>query len=241
MNKIFVKIHLEHLRNKTHVEYHETISRLIEKFNPDTLGIRPQYDVYISLLSDEISVLDIILKSELTDEIYAQDHVRDSVFRGFSDALKSALNHYDEVKRTAAYKIEVIIDHYGNITVLTLDEETAAYDDLIRELKTETNTNLLMTLGLIDWIPELSKANDKFKDLMTKRYEEVAQRPSVRMKEIRTTINKEFRNMIDQLEALIKVKGMAGYEDFVKEINAVTERYKRILAQEGGNRNKTTD
>ena len=158
MNKIFVKIHLEHLRNKTHVEYHETISHLIEKFNPDTLGIRPQYDVYISLLSDEISVLDIILKSELTDEIYAQDHVRDSVFRGFSDALKSALNHYDEVKRTAAYKIEVIIDHYGNITVLTLDEETAAYDDLIRELKTETNTNLLMTLELIDWIPELSKA-----------------------------------------------------------------------------------
>jgi gas vesicle protein len=238
MKRIFLRIHLEHLRSKTHVEYHETIRRIIEKFNPDTLGIRPQYDVYILLLSDELLVLDIILKSEITSEIHAQDHVRDIIFRGFSDAVKSALNHYDETKRNAAYKIEIVLDHYGNIATLTLDEETAAIEDLIRELKTENNTNLLTTLGLIDWLPELSNANDKFKDLMMMRYEEVSQRPTIRMKEIRTAVNKEFRNMIDQLEALIKVKGIAGYEDFVKEINAVTERYKRILAQEAGNRNK---
>jgi hypothetical protein len=236
MKHFFLKILLENLRNKTHVEYLETIRRLIEKFNPDILGIRLEYDMYISLLTDEILVLDVIYKSEITDEINAQDHVRDAIFRGFSDAIKSGLNHYDENKRNAAYKIEVVLEHFGNIAILTLDEETAAIEDLIRELKTENNTNLLATLGLTDWLPELSNANDKFKDLMMMRYTEVSQRPSIRMKEIRTAVNKAFRNMIDQLEALIKVKGMAGYEDFIKETNAVTERYKRILAQEGGNR-----
>jgi hypothetical protein len=238
MKNTILKIYLESLRHKTHAEYNETVRSLIEKSNPDILGIRPQYDVYYPLLADEISVLDIIRKSEITDEIHAQDHVRDIVFRGFSDAIKSGLNHYDETKRIAAHKIEVVLDHFGNIAILTLDEETVAIEDLIRELKTENNTNLLITLGLTDWVVELSKANDKFKDLMMMRYEEVSQRPTIRMKEIRPAVDKAFRNMIDQIEALIKVKGIAGYEDFIREINAVTERYKRILAQEAGNRNK---
>jgi hypothetical protein len=224
------------MRNETHVEFNETIRAIIIRYNADALGIRLKYETFVSALTAEISVLDIIRKSELTVEINTQNMVRISSYRGLSDAVKSVLNHYDEEKRKASRKIEIIFQRYGNIGTKTLDEATAAIEDLLRELRTDVNFAALNTLGLTDWLNILHQENSKFTDLMLLRYKEAAQRPTLRMVDARKETDKAHHDMIEQIEALVRVNGMAPYDNFIKEINAVNERYKNIMARQAGER-----
>jgi hypothetical protein len=241
MNKNLVKrLPYEHLRNEAHVAYHETFNGLVQKHDPDRLGIRPLYDAYLPLYMVEVSVLDLIRKSGHTEEIDGQDRLRDSLIHGFTDAVKSARNHFDVEMQKAAKKIELTLKHYGNIAVKPLDQETAAIDDLLRELsdKHEADVRLLM---LDDWLRQLDAANQKFKELMSERYAETAQRPSTNMKTARVGTDRAFRAILNMLDSLITVNGASQYEPFVNELNAVSERYKTQLAQSAGRRKDKTE
>jgi ethanolamine utilization cobalamin adenosyltransferase len=71
---------------------------------------------------------------------------------------------------------------------------------------------------------------------MMARYGETSQRPTSSMKVARKNTDTAFRSIIDQIEALATVNGLAPYEPFIRELNAVIERYKNILAAEAGRR-----
>jgi hypothetical protein len=239
--KNIIRFDYHSLRNETHVEYHETCGGLIVKYNPDTLGIRPQYNYYKPLFDSEVSVLDIIRKSEYTGDIDEQDYRRDHLFRGFSDAVKSALNHFDPAKKEAALKLNALLEHYGNIAAKALDQETAAIDDLLRELNTGNYPACLQILSLTDWVTQLGIENEAFKLLMAARYGETAQRPATRMRATRIEVDKSFRAILNQLDAIVLVNGITDYEAFINELNAVSERYRNILAQEKGARKARND
>jgi hypothetical protein len=241
MKNIIVRINLANLRNEAHTQYNQTIKDVVDKHNPDTFELRQYYDVYYPLFVEEVEGLDLIRNSKITPEIETQDHIRDRVYRGFVGTVRSTLNHYDEKKQNAAKEIERISKHYDNMTYKTLDEETAALDDFIQELRTDTNREFLTTLGLNDWVDVMEKENRKFEELMQLRYEEVFHRPHIRMKDIRKAVDKALLDMFDQIEALVRVKKIAPDAELIKEINAVNERYKNILAQQKGRRDKKHD
>jgi hypothetical protein len=236
MEKQFKRLDFNHLRNEAHVAYNNTFSALVDKYTPNALGISTQYNEYKTLFADEVSALDIVRKSELTTEIHEQDHIRDGIFRGLADAVKSALNHFNAEKRSAARRLEVIFENYGNIAAKTLDQETAAINDLLRELDSQSNAPLVTLLGLGDWVSQLEAENAKFEQLMLDRYTETSQRPTVRMHDARQKVDKCLRAILDRIEALALINGTDAYESFIKELNAVSERYKNILAQEKGER-----
>ena len=158
MKNSLIRFNYTELRNEAHVEYHETLDGIIVKHNPETLGIKPLYDTYRLLFDAEVSVLDLIRKSGYTGDIAEQDHVRDGLLRGFAGAVKSMLHHFDETKRTAAQKIDLVLEHYGNIAVKAFDQETASIDDLLRELN-DNHTANINTLALGDWLVQLDAEN----------------------------------------------------------------------------------
>jgi hypothetical protein len=238
MANLIIKFEYNHLRNEAHVELNKTFSTLVEKYGAAQLNIQSLFDYYQTQFNAEVSILDLIRKSELTEEIVEQDHRRDGIYRGFVDAVKSALNHFDYQKREAARKLEVIVEHYGNIAAKTLDQETAAIDDLLREVLTDQYATLLATLGLTDWANELKLANERFTQLMLARYSESAQRPTIQMKATRLEVDKALRAILNQVEALVLVNGIDNYYAFIKDVNVVLERYKHILTQEKGQRNE---
>jgi polyhydroxyalkanoate synthesis regulator phasin len=238
MRRLFIRFQYTELRNEVHVEYNETADGIVVKHNPQTLGILPQHSAFKTSLNLEVGVLDIINKSGYTGEISAQDSVRDSIFRGFDDAVKSAENHFNADKRKAAERIRVVLDHYGNIAAKSFDQETAAIDDLERELNDNYAADIQL-LGLTDWLTQLDAENQKFKTLMSERYAETAKRPSTRMKAARSETDKALRALLDMVEALAAVNGADAYLPFINELNAVSERYKNQLAQAAGRRAKT--
>jgi enamine deaminase RidA (YjgF/YER057c/UK114 family) len=242
--KPIIRFRYENLRNEAHVEFNGTFSALVEKYGAATLGISPLFDVYRPIYAEEVALLDTIRKSGYTAELDAQDHVRDGIYRGFTDAIKSALNHFDAAKREAAHRLSAVFDHYGNIASRSYDEETAAIDDLLRELATGANATALSTLALNDWAAQLHAENRAFDALIRARYSETATRPTTRMRTARIATDTALRAILYHMEALVTVNGETAYAPFINELNAVSDRYKNILAQQAGQRKaktKTTD
>ncbi|MDR0582100.1 MAG: DUF6261 family protein [Prevotellaceae bacterium] len=238
---IIIRFSYEHLRNEAHVEFHTNVNALFVEFNPETLGIKPLYDVYKPLFDEEVAALDIIRRSELTAEIVELDHERDRLYRGLADNVKSFRNHFDPDKRRAAEKLEVILEHYGNIAAKTLDEETAAIEDLHRELIKQDNYLYVSALGLGEWLGQLVQTSRNLEALMMNRYDEASKRPNVHMQRIRKEVDKTFRSILDLLEALVRVNGADTNKAFIAKLNMVMERYKEILAQEAGRRHPIKD
>jgi hypothetical protein len=238
--RLMLRLSYESLRNEVHVEYNETIDGIVVKNNSYMPEIAPLYNAFKTSLNTEVGVLDVINKSEYTSEISAQDHVRDDIFRGFDDAVKSAENHFNADKRKSAEKIRIVLDSYGNIAIKTFDQETAAIDDLKRELDDNYAADIRL-LDLGDWLMQLDIENQKFKRLMSERYAKTAKRPTIRMKDARAETDKALRAMLNMIEALATVKGVEMYQPFINELNTVSERYKNQLAQAAGRRAKSKE
>jgi hypothetical protein len=205
------------------------------QYDPQSLGIHLLYVPYKQALNNEMVSLDFIRKSEITKKIADQDHLRDDIFRGFADSIKGATKHFDSSHREAAYLLDDIVGHYGNITRKTLDDETAAINDLVRELNQPAAAQAVVLLGLTAWQNKLVEENENFVKLMTERYRETAEKTPFRMQDTRRETDRYYHAIISQIENQ-HLAGVAVSEAFVRELNAVIERFKRILAQESGER-----
>ncbi|MDR1346565.1 MAG: DUF6261 family protein [Bacteroidales bacterium] len=240
MQEVITRINLQHLKNETHVQFNESANALFVKYNPQTLGIAPLHALFKTAFDREIAALDFMRKSEITAQIFEQDRVRDAVFRGFSDTVKGAIRHFDPAWSEAAERLHNLFRHYGNIAQKTFDDETAAINDLLRELQEKSFATAITLLGLTPWQEKLREENDRFAQLMMDRYRETAQKTPYRMTAARRDTDKYYHAIIGQLEN-ISLAATADISELVRELNAVTDRFKSILAQERGERKRKSE
>ena len=238
---IIIRFRYEHLRNETHVSFHEDFNAITGKYDTETLGIKPLYVLYQPLFEEEKAALDQIIKSQYTALIDDLDRQRDSLYRGFADTVTAALHHYDPEIRQAAQKIHDILERYGNISHKTLNDESAAIEDLHTELLKQDNYAAVSALGLGNWLGQLMQVSRNLAGVMLNRIDEAAKRPDLHMRSIRKAVDKAFRGILDLLEALVRVKGEDTDKEYIAEVNALSEKYKENLAQEAGRRKPLHD
>ncbi len=236
MNKQIERFNYKNLDNEKHVQYHETARQIMVKYNVEELGIKKAFDVYEPLLNTEVSLLDQLRKSGLTPEMEAMDKRRDELFNGFSSIVKACLVHYDADKRAAAEKVALIVKNYGAVASKPLDKETAAIEDLHRELMAPLTHTCVDQLGLAQWLAHMVDANRMFNDLMMQRYSETAQRPTETMKTARKKVDDAFRDVLNLIDALQLVNSTDANAALIAELNAVSKRYADIMAQQKGTR-----
>ncbi len=234
------KIHLINLRNEEHYQFQTDFKGLVDYYTAAALGIEVAYAVYLALYADESTALDMIRKSAITGKITEADLLRDITFRGLSDAVKAAGNHFNSSVKEAAARLQVALGHYGNLTLKPYDEETAAIAALITDLRTTYAPDAAIT-GITDWINELQANNTAFNTLKKERYTEKAGKTQLRMKEVRTEIDVAYRTIAERINALIIVNGEATYTEFVNELNQRIEQYNLVLAQRKGRNAKEDD
>ena len=232
-------INLSRQKNEVHAQFHETVVMLIENVTPSALGIEALYQFYRPAFNNELDALDIITKSEFTEQISEQDRVRDSIFRGFSDAVKSYRNHFDATYRVAANKLWNVFLHYGNIAGKTLDAQTATVNDILREFQKPELVDALNILQLNEWKDKMDEENQKFQQLMMDRYNEAVGKTTFRMQTARVETDKYYRAILADLNNKLLIgNNDQVFNDFIIELNAIIKRYKDILAQEFGRKNK---
>ncbi|MCX6237114.1 MAG: DUF6261 family protein [Bacteroidia bacterium] len=158
---------------------------------------------------------------------------RDFTFRGLSDTVKAGGNHFNPLVRQAASRIQVVFDHYGNLTLKSYDEETAAINALISDLNSN-NAADVTTLGISGWLTELQANNTAFDTLMKSRYSQEAAKTQLRMKQVRLELDAAYRIITNRINALIIVNGDAAYKAFVDELNQRIERYGNNMSIRSG-------
>jgi hypothetical protein len=233
-------LHLNHLRNEEHYQFHTDFKKLIESNDPATLKIGALFTSYAQMYSNEGEALDLIRKSALTEDIAQADSYRDSIFRGMCDAVKSAEKHFNPATQQAATRLRVVLDHYGNVAVKGYDEETAAISKLVADLEKEYSADMAAT-GLTGWVSELKTRNNNFDALKKNRYSEASEKTMLRMKQVRVDIDNKYHEITNRINALIIVEGGAAYAAFVNEMNARINSYSKTLAQRKGRNAKDND
>ncbi len=223
-------LHLNNQRNAAHYQFQTDFNSTVIKYTPQALGIVDAYAAYLPHLQDEGVALVAITKSATTEQIETGDKDRDFTFRGFSDAVRNKLNHFNAEMREAAKRVMVILDGYGNLAPKPNDEESGLITSLIADLRTKVPTDLV-TLGVIDWIAELERQNNVFIALESSRNSEEANRSELRMKQVRVEVDAVYRKIVERINALIIVNGEADYTEFVKEMNARIGRANDAITQ----------
>ncbi len=98
-------VHLSHLRNDEHFQFIQFVLAITKETGVDNLKVTAQYEALAALHAQEDEALVKITKSALTAKINEADAERDTVFRGLTDAVKSACGHYLLDMRETAQRV----------------------------------------------------------------------------------------------------------------------------------------
>jgi len=227
------RINLTNLRNEEHFQFHFEFKALVLRFDATTIGIEAAFAGYLPLFAHEEEALDFIRKSAFTKELAMADKARDSIYRGFADAVKSAQNHYNAEKKVAAKKFAILLRQIGNIARKTYDAASAAYINLVDEANT-TYAPEIITMELTGWIMEIDRRSKAFDALMDNRYSEGTQKTPIRMTHARAEIDAAYRAIANRLDALMILDETAPCMPFVRELNVRADKFKTNLAQRQG-------
>ena len=232
-----LKANLGNYRNEEHFQFQTEFKGLVEKYTPETLNIEMVWAAYVSSYEKERSALDVIRRSPLTGDISEGDQERDALSTGLAYTVKGATNHFDPVKKEAAGRVMVVLEHYSGINRKSYDEQTAALSSLVEDLTNNYAADISI-LGLEEWVTELQSANDAFVALMHERYTEEAGKPQYNMKTARTEVDDAYRVITERIDALMIVNGERGYAGFADELNERVERYNNTVARRKGRKDQ---
>ncbi|MDR0766581.1 MAG: DUF6261 family protein [Odoribacteraceae bacterium] len=236
---IFIIIQYRRLRHETFVQFLTEFIALVEKHGAGAIGFKAAYDELKAKYDVMLAALDALFKSGITAKLKEQDRFRDSFVFGLTTLARSFLRHSDAAKRDAATQLMIAFDHYKQLARKRYEDESAALNDLIRELTSAKFAPHVATLGLGALVTLLAEANAMFFSLVQERHEEEMQRPTVPMKEARAAAEEALRAVLARAEASATLLGLDSNPDlaaFVTEYNLIATHYKQILAVEQGRR-----
>jgi len=228
-----IALYPNNLRNEEHSMFHLDFTMLVTQYTPAALGIELKYPAYQSAFNLETAALNVVQASALTNEIFVADSERDNTVDGLTGTIKSALNHFNPEVRSAANRLMLLLDTYGNLTTKPYDQETASITKLVSELEGLYSADVA-TLGVGGWVAELKKRNIAFDSLKNMRYNENSSKPQQNLKLARQETDTTYRAVVKRINALIEVNGDTAYAGFVTALNQRIEHYQLVLAQRQG-------
>jgi len=221
--------------NELHAEYHEVVMGLFVKYATVKTRLGAVYTKYEDALKELIKVLNLLRASEYTEDLEVIDNERDRLFNDFHETVKIASHDLDADKKRAAKKILLILKPNKRLAKKYYDAQTAATDDLIKDLKADYATEITL-LGIDDWLVKIDAKNTEFKSKMALRNKQIADREKAKMVDVRKIIDDCLYDVTICLEAGLIMGDVATYQAFVDEFNTASKRYELILAQAEGRR-----
>jgi hypothetical protein len=198
------------------------------------LGIESKFNIFKAAFDEEDIAYKKIDKSMHTDNLHDESSIREDLYRGLRNTVKGALNHYNHDVKIDAKRIKIVMDTFKNISGISINEATAIVTNLIQEL-TGNHSAEIATLGISRWIIELDSQNKRVNEIWINRFDEKSQKSNLIMKEARIRTEAEYREIVGDLEALYRLNsGNPIYEDCIRKINVIAEKYKNIQAVRKG-------
>ena len=226
-------INLSHMHNDAHFSYYTEYNSLVSQFGAETLKIKPQHEILIKAFLDYDTAFKKVAKSVYTEKLHEADVNRDRNWHGIVETVKLALISYSNDIKSAAEKLKILLDSYGNIARKPYEEQTSAIHNVLQDLEEKYSAES-QKCGINKWLELLQSSNENFKNLMMLRFAENAGKPSVIIRDIRHKVDDAYHAVVERINALIVIEGENNYREFVGLLNAVIKRHKDVMAQHSG-------
>lgn len=234
------RMKLSALRNEEHYQLTCEQAQQFAEHCPVKQQLEPQLNRLNELLIDERAALLVVRKSAISDMLSEAHKVRGTVYRCLTGAVNFHSNHFDPVKKAAAKRISVLLDHYGNLAEHPYNDATVAVGKLVDEAMGAYKNDFEM-LDLLVWVTELQDKNNSFNDLMQQRYDSELAKTDLKMRDVRTQVDAALRDLIERINAMILLNGPAGFETLVAAVNNHFAKYRMFLGQRKGRSDKQKD
>jgi hypothetical protein len=225
-------IHLNALQNEEHAGYHTYVSEYITEDDNANSKVQVQLSGYKLKLGIEKSVLDLIQKNSYTQRVNDADDARDKPIRGFFGVVAGMLHHFNPAVAQAAYNVNLINENFSNITRLSDDKQTQAFDRYIAAIDA-ASANIAM-LALMDWVTEMKVTHAAFLEVVKSRNTEKDDKPNINMKQARVDTEVAYDALVDRINAFITIEGDALFAPLVTKINGRIDQYTAVIAQRKG-------
>ena len=219
------KIDLKSMRNDAHFQFHADIIALINGIGAIVLKIAALWTAHTALFAALDAALKKISMSAITAKIQEADKARDDLYSGFKKTVAALCEHYDPEMRDAALKVQVVIHTYGNVTSKSLSEETSAIYNLVQELNSDKYKQLVILLGLTQWLTNIEEKNNEVSSLMQERDRENAGKPHTPVVDERRAVDESYRRIVDIINAHLLLGQLTGADEFVNTVNETIHRY----------------
>jgi hypothetical protein len=225
-----IAIKTSHFRNNEHFQFHTEVKDIITKHGAAALKIQAQFDAYLPLYEKLDEGIKKINKSAFTADIQDADRARDEIWSAMKHMNAAALRNPAQEVRESAKRLKIIFDTYGNVAKMPLNEQTAAIYNLLQDLQGKYAADVTAA-RLKTCVDELQASNAIFENLMKDRFDEAAAKTDVVVKEARAALDEAYRDIAVCINALTLMEGAAVYEQFVRALNVVVEKYAAALAR----------
>jgi hypothetical protein len=205
------------LRNEAHYEFLWIFSQLVDEYSAVKTSLATLYEEFLVLLATEKKLLDAARASALTKQIAAADRRVDRAISGMKAVVNAARHSLDPVVAEAAHALYVRLREFGNIRAKAYEEESAAVQVLLVDLK-GIFTPQVTLVGLQTWVTELTYAESEFTALYLQRGGEIAGRPQGRMPDARRATEASYRGMITFIEASDLINSRGNYDAFIAQL-----------------------
>ena len=223
-------ITLSRLRNDAYFQYHTEFKELAEKLGTEALKIKPQFEAYLPLYEKVDLAFKKIVKSSITEQIQEADKARDNIWKGLVETNTTALRHFSNEVREAAKRLKIVFDTYGNIARKSLNEQTSATYNILQELEGKYASDVAKA-GLGEWVAELKSLNIAFAGLVRERVDEGSVKVDIVLKKARTQLDEAYYSIVERVNALVVVEGVADYEPFIRKLNISIAKYNLLATQ----------
>ena len=226
------KLDLTKLQNAEHFALMTDVVNLLKEANIPQLGeVKSKIE---TLVADEDAAQQQIRKSEHTETLTSLDEKRDKLYRGLVLRLQSEQFSPDEAKATAANKLMIVVNTYGNFTAHNYQKETAEIYNLVQDFKSENLQSVVESAGIKEWVQWLETANNDFNNLFTNRRDEYAAQPVYDLKNIRKELDAQFHKLQQTLQAMQILSPSDVLTVLISKLDASIQKWKDTLAQRSG-------
>lgn len=224
------------LRNDEHAQFHSDIFKVIMLHTAIKLGVVKLIGKYESAIAAEEAAMLVDQGSVFTKTITQADEYRDQLDRSFNLLVESKTYDYDPVVRESAWRVERILQQYGNLRKLTYNEESKGLTNRSLELNSKYAADVAL-IGGTELLARGDQANDEFSNHFGDRANEKAAVISGNVRTARQEVDDAYDAIVNQINALALVNGDTDYAEFIDQTNYYVKYYKNVLAARKG-RNK---
>jgi hypothetical protein len=187
--------------------------------------------VLLALAGDFNKAILQVQKSLKTEEIMAQDRVRDVSVAALRSGVNNASYSIDPDELRAAAGLTILLDTYGDIAHQALEKESGTIDKLLGELAGPTYKPMIEKLGLSAKVVRLKTDNDAFKALYDSRRDDSLAKDDVRGIDLRRQVTSQYQLLCNYVLLKAKLSNDGQFQESLQLVNAIRKEYLEKVAR----------